>query len=227
LRILLAFLLFLPLSAQQWETLFDGKSFRGWRSPSGQTPMAGAWRIDNKCLIVRPFVSRRTDLWTEASFEEFEMEFEWRVARGANSGVKYAVEEGFTVVVVEEDKKWRRVPGPQSAAASETTIEYTKGLEYQLADDAAEPDAVANPAARAGALYNRRAPTRAAARPAGQWNQSRLIVTHQRIEHWLNGKLVLGVDLPAPRIAIRPGPIALQYHQTEAAFRNLRVRRLS
>jgi cytochrome c len=84
------------------------------------------------------------------------------------------------------------------------------------------------------------------AKTAGDWNSSRLIVKGDRFEHWLNGekvnegslsdpRVVAGVekrwkDVPAVREALlKPRPrgfIALQHHEDEVWFRNIRIREL-
>ncbi len=185
---------------------------------------------------MRPQVQHRTDLWTSAEFENFELEWEWMAQPGANSGIKYWVQDATTLVVVKEDEEWRRVPDPTHAAAGDITIEYSHGFEYQMAAPD-EPTALVKPLARAGALYELIPPSPESVRPARQWNRSRLVVSGGRIEHWLNGKRVVNATLeqiesvmrahpPNFKLERRRGPIALQYHQTAVTFRRLRVRRL-
>jgi hypothetical protein len=174
-------------------------------------------------------VQHRTDLWSVDDYGDFELEWEWRADRGANSGVKYWVQRATSLLVIEEDREWKRIPDPAESPGG-TTIEYTTGLEYQMADDAHEPDAVKRPEARSGALYGVLAPAPENARPHGQWNRSRLVVRQGRAEHWLNGKRVVAYE-PGERqgriqLERRRGPIALQYHQTRVSFRRMRVRRL-
>jgi hypothetical protein len=182
-------------------------------------------------LTAKPYVQHRTDLWSEEEYENFELEWEWRAAKGANSGVKYWVQDAVTLVVIEENVRWRQVADPREAPA-ETTLEYTRGLEYQLADDAHEPDAVKRPEARAGGLYGVVAPSVAVTKAHDHWNRSRIVVRDGRVSHWLNGKQTLSADLTVVEGKLRPplkrrrGPLALQYHQTVVSFRKLRVRRL-
>lgn len=212
--------------ASAWKELFDGRSFAGWRSPSGKTDLGGAWRIEHGTLTVRPQVQHRTDLWTVDEYDNFEMEWEWRATPGANSGVKYWVERASTLVVIKEDVEWKRIADPSVAEAGDITIEYSHGPEYQLAAPD-EPSAVKSPVQRAGGLYGIIAPQPEAVRPAGQWNRSRLVVNRGRIEHWLNGRRVVDTTPAALTAPNRQrGPIALQYHQTEVAFRSIRVRPL-
>lgn len=218
-----------------WRTLLEKDTFQGWRSPSGHTPMEGAWTISEGVLTAKPYVQHRTDLWSEEEYENFELEWEWKAAKGANSGVKYWVQRAQTLVVVKENVEWRRVADPREARG-EITLEYSTGLEYQMSDDAHEPDALRRANSRAGGLYGVFAPEAEAVKPHDKWNHSRVLVRDGRFEHWLNGKQTLGVDLAkleaglaqtrqSDRLKRRSGPIALQYHQTVVSFRKMRIRR--
>ena len=235
-RLLLIGLAVAALRGAEWQSLIHRDSFAGWRSPSGHTPPDGAWTIHHGVLTVKPFVHRRTDLWSTEEYENFELIWEWKAAKGANSGVKYWAQNFFTLVVEIENRKWRQIPDPRSARPEEITLEYSRGLEYQMADDAHEPDSLQRADSRSGGLYGMIAPSHENARPHGEWNKSRLLVDHGRFEHWLNGKRVAAFDLAqlearlaAKRFALKAkkGPLVLQYHQTEVAFRKMRVRRLA
>jgi hypothetical protein len=219
-----------------WRDLIGMNSFLGWRSPSGQTPVEGAWTVADGILTVRPYVHRRTDLWSEEEYGEFELEWEWKADKGANSGIKYWVQSAVTLVIVKEDEKWRTVKDPASAAPEEPTTEYSVGIEYQMADDAFEPTSLVRRDSRAGGIYGLIAPDPESVKPHGEWNRSRVLVKGGRIEHWLNGVCVVATGWQALderlaagrasyRIAKRRGPIALQYHQTVVSFRNMRIRR--
>jgi len=153
------------------------------------------------------------DIITKDSFENFDLSFEWRVGPKGNTGVMFHVTE----------------------AGGET---YHSGPEYQLVDNArGEP-----PLEQAGALYALYAPENAKPKPVGEFNQSRLVVDHGRVEHWLNGVKVTAYDMNSadfkarvaaskfkawPTFAASPtGHIALQNHGDPVAFRNLKIRRL-
>jgi hypothetical protein len=233
------FLLFVAVSLclasepGEWHSLLQKDSFDGWRSPSGETELAGAWTLRGGVLTVKPYVHRRTDLWSVDNYENFELEWEWKAAKAANSGVKYWVRSAATLVIEEENKKFRAIASPSAAQPGEITLEYTVGLEYQMADDAHEPDSLKRKESRAGGLYSIFPPEPEAVKPHGQWNRSRLVVRDGRFEHWLNGKRVLAYDLAMLETKIsgrrlgfqRNAPIALQYHQTVVSFRKMRVRR--
>ena len=219
-----------------WRRLLGKNSFAGWRSPSGHTPIASAWTIANGVLTAKPYVQHRTDLWSDEEYENFELEWEWKAAKGANSGVKYWVQRAVTLVVIKEDAEWRRVADPREAPDG-ITIEYTTGLEYQMADDENEPTSLQRADSRAGGLYGLFPPSPEAVKPHGVWNRSRVVVSGGRFEHWLNGTQTLGFDLAKlqerlmrnrqdDRLTKLKGPIALQYHQTVVSFRKMRIRRL-
>lgn len=228
-------LFFAVLLAGDWRNLIAKDSFQGWRSPSGGTPVEGAWRIENGVLSVRPFVHRRTDLWSAETYGDFELEWEWMADRAANSGIKYWVQSAVTLVIEKEDQKFRPIPHPAKAKPEEVTLEYSRGLEYQMTDDQYEPTSLKRQDSRAGGLYGLFAPSPETVKPNGEWNQSRLLVRGGQVEHWLNGKKVLAYDQgrlkarlketnSSLRVAEPRGPIALQYHQTRVSFRKMRIR---
>lgn len=131
-------------------------------------------------------------------------------------------------------------------AREATAQQYSVAFEMQLLDDGRHPDARSGPRYRTGALYGMIAPAASPANPAGAWNTGRIIVRGDRIEHWLNGVKVLEGSLSAEEVregaakrwgrypailrmltSPKPsGPLCLQHHGSEAAFRNLKIRRL-
>ena len=115
------------------------------------------------------------------------------------------------------------------------------GFEYQLLDDSlAEDNKI--PSHRAGALYDMIAPSAATVRPAGQWNESRLVFRGNHGEHWLNGTKIVEFELGTPRTDSllakskyrniknfaqrRTGHIVLQDHGEEVFFRSIKIRDL-
>lgn len=68
-----------------WVLLFDGKTSRGWRSPSSDQFPHGYWRIEDGFLPGEAVGSRAVDLQTAAKFRNFEIQFEWKIAQGGKS----------------------------------------------------------------------------------------------------------------------------------------------
>jgi len=204
-------------AALGFRPLLAGPGLTGWH-PFGKpgTPVEG-WELVDGVLHL-PKGAGAGDLVSDEHFGDFELVFEWRVAPGGNSGIKYRFRD---------ERALGRVLGP----------------EYQVLDDAAHPDA-ARPETSAGALYALCEP--AAEKPvrkAGEWNEGRVIARGGRLEHWLNGKRLLAIELDSTQWNERkaaskfaavedfgrptPGPLALQDHGDEVWYRNLLVRELA
>ena len=160
---------------------------------------------------------------TRETFRDFEFAFEWKVAPGANSGVKYNVSEELSIAAE-----------PVTAAL---------GFEYQVLDDSLHADAEL-PSHRTAALYDMIPPNEnKRTNPVGEWNQARIVFVGNHGEHWLNGEKVVEYDLDSPRFDSllaaskyakfegfadkRDGHIVLQDHKDDVWYRNVRVRRLA
>ena len=195
-----------------WRALFDGRTTAGWRGyrmdsmPSGWTVVDGA--------LTR--TGAGGDIITRDQFGDFELELEWKVGPGGNSGIMYRVTE-----------------------AGESS--YHTGPEMQVLDDAAHRDGLSRLTA-AGAAYGLYPAPAGVARPAGEWNAARIVARGRQVEHWLNGVKLLEYELQGPdweakvaasKFAEWPGygraergHIALQDHGDRVAYRNIRIRAL-
>ncbi len=191
---------------QGFELLFDGVSTAGWLEITGDG-FPASWRVANGCLAPIAGLAGFQDIRTVAEFVDFELRFDWRVSRSGNSGVKYRL-----------DKVDRWVVKDRAAYHARA-----RGLEYQIVDDALNEEAQADPKNTAGALYGKIAPVRAAARPVGEWNESRIVVRGLHLEHWLNGAKVVECECAGEG---KTGPVALQNHNSDAWFRSIRILKL-
>ena len=113
------------------------------------------------------------DLITEATYEQFDLRWEWKIALGGNSGVKYFVLEDEPAAI---------------------------GHEYQMIDDERHPDAKIGPHRQTAALYDVFPAHDRPMKPAGEWNTSEVIVKGTHVTHILNGKTVLEYDLGSPEL---------------------------
>jgi hypothetical protein len=235
-----------------WQSLFDGKSFAGWEDPTKKSPPGTSFVIEDGCLkaVAHPAITE--DLFTIARFRDFELEFDWKISPRGNSGVKYRIQDRVWILNEREPGKFE--DKVRAAMEHPTTVrpargqEYVIGFEYQMTDNATNPDAMRNgPRHQTAALYDMMAASRDVTRPVGEFNHSRIVVKGDRIEHWLNGEKVLDGSLKAPEIGAgvekrwgKDSPvydllvnqprqecqISLQNHGDEAWFKNIRVRRL-
>jgi len=197
-----------------WIDLFDGRSLAGWHTIGESGVRADGWEIADGCLHL-PAGATGGDLVTDTTYGDFELELEWKVAPGTNSGIKYRVAE---------------TPGASAML----------GPEYQVLDDAAQPS-TEPPQLLAASLYALYEPSAKQLAPLGSFNHTRIVARGTRIEHWLNGLRVLECDVgsadwetrrkaskfaPHADFARGRGRIGLQDHGGEVWFRNLRVRDL-
>ena len=196
-----------------WKPLFDGASSQGWRGLGMDGFPHNRWEVRDGCLHCFGGAGRTNDLITDRKYENFELAFEWKIPKlQGNSGVKYRVQE-------------KKGDG------------FAFGPEYQCMND---PDATDKQAT--GSLYDVLAPEGKKLVPDGQFNESRIVVRGNHVEHWLNGVKVVEFEFGSPRIdravakskfkntnwAREPlGHIALQDHHDEVWFRNIKIRELS
>lgn len=196
-----------------WKLLFDGQSLKGWRGYKGETPGPG-WKVQDGALVLTE--KRTGDLVTAEAFGDFELLLEWKVTKGANSGIIYRVGLG-------------------------DAHSYDTGPEYQVLDNIEGGDRF-DPKHRAGALYDLIAPPNDVTKPVGEWNVARIVVKGWHVEHWLNGVKLLATDLASPEgkamiaaskfktfpkfATVIRGHIALQDHGNVVSYRNIRIREL-
>jgi hypothetical protein len=204
-----------------WRPLFDGTSPQGWRGFKAAGFPDQGWSVVDGTLKAEK--GSESDIVTDQQYGDFELQLEFRLTEGGNSGIKYLVDESLV-------KRGR----------------HGLGFEYQIIDDQKHPDAAqGKPGTRTcGALYDLIAPAGGKKlNPPGQWNEVRLVVDGNRIEHWLNGVKLLEFQRASPELQAliadskyknmegfgQParGHVLLQAHGDEVAFRNIRIRELS
>jgi hypothetical protein len=202
-----------------WHSLFDGKTTDGWVEVTGKPFPANCWRVEDGCLKAVVRTDGFQDIRTVETFRSFELEFDWKLGKDGNSGVKYLIQR------VDE---WTNKAGREARA---------RGLEYQLADDA-NPDAASDPRRVAGSLYSVIAPVPKIPPKIGEFNHSRIVVRGTHVEHWLNGVKVVEFDTGVAAVQKHlkelakggelrlESPISLQNHSSETWFRSIRVRSL-
>jgi hypothetical protein len=203
--------------------LWDGKTADGWRGANKDQFPAEGWRMEDGILTVlgtAGTTSRKGgDIVTREKYGAFDLQFEFKLTGGANSGVKYFVTEKA---------------GDSSAV----------GLEYQVLDDEKHPDAKQGVVGNRtlASLYDL-VPSlkiKRGQRPIGEWNSGRIVVyPDNRVEHWLNGYKVVEYQRGTPvyqALVARSkyqqhenfgmtekGHILLQDHGDEVSFRSIKI----
>jgi hypothetical protein len=213
--------------------IFDGKSFKGWRGYNKETvpPM---WTIDDGALKIKGTGTGEAqtedggDLIFAYKFKNFELSIDWKVAKGANSGIFYLARE-----------------------VRRTAI-YCSAPECQVLDNENHPDAKEGRDGnrKSSSLYDMIPAVPQNAKPFGEWNNTTIVVNKGTITHYQNGVKVLSYTMWTPQWtemlqsskfsqkawplafellnncggANREGYIGLQDHGNDVWFRNIKVK---
>jgi len=209
-------------------SLFDGKTLNGWRGYKRPDAVGSRWSVQDGTLTLPPDDGKDTrgarDIVSTQTFDLFDLEWEWKIAPGGNSGLKYFVLEDRDSAI---------------------------GHEYQLIDDERHPDAKIGPHRQTAAFYDvLAAPAPRPLKPASEWNSSRIRVAPSRVvkggtrvEHYLNNVRVLEYELDSPELReaiakskfkgnerfgkLQKGHILLQDHGNQVWYRHIRIQPIS
>jgi hypothetical protein len=205
--------------SEGWKVLFNGQNLDGFRFFKNKEN--NSWEVVDGSLHAKPSApgsDKRADLVTTASYENFELSFEWKVPAAGNSGVMFHVTEEYDAP-------------------------YLSGPEYQLIDDKGWPGDPLKDTQLTGSNYDMHAaPVTKALNPTGEWNNSKIVVNGNHVEHWLNGLKLFEYELRSSEWsklkeaskwkeakgygAASTGLIAFQDHGQEIWFRNIFIKTL-
>lgn len=210
-----------------WKLLWDGKTTEGWQASkthNGTFPEHG-WVIKDNTLQVVGADGRESanggDIITTEKYKNFELLVDFKITKGANSGIKYFVD-------------------PDLNQGEGSSI----GCEFQVLDDDVHPDAKLGVKGNrtVGGLYDLIPPVDNKPFNKEGFNTARIVVKDNHVEHWLNGVKVVEYDrnnqmwnaLVAyskykdwPNFGnAESGYILLQDHGDEVHFKNIKIREL-
>ena len=202
-------------NSPDWIVLFDGATVKGLRGYKMDSFPWESWIIKDGNLKTIPG-KHGVDLISQDSFEDFELELEWKLQSGGNSGIFYfASEKG--------DYIWQSAP------------------EMQVLDNLGHQDRLRK-VTSAGALYDLIAPSKERVKPIGEFNSVRIVSKNKQIEHWLNGEKIVEYKVASETIKnlisqskfkdmplffkSSSGHIGLQGDHGEVWYRNIRIRKL-
>ena len=196
-----------------WMLLFDGTTADGWRGYN-RDDFPDGWAVEDGTITRVGWAG--SIIFGGKQFADFDLIVDWKVEEGGNSGIFYRAEEGLEDI-------------------------FKSAVEMQVLDDANHYDG-GSPYTSAGAVYGLYPAPRGVVRPAGEWNESRIIARGPHVEHWLNGVKVAEYELGSPEWAVKVagskfvewpefgtslrGYIGLQDHGDQVWYRNIRIREL-
>jgi len=203
-----------------WQLLFDGKTTRGWHTYLRDT-VGSKWQVKEGKLVFDPSQPREGggDIVTNGAYENFELQLEWKISKGGNSGIIFDVQES-----------------PKYDAT------YLTGPEMQVLDNVSADDNKKQNHL-AGCLYDMAGDTTVSKpHPAGEWNQVKIVQNKAHLSFWLNGiktfegeigseqwnKMVAGSKFSGKAFTdfakVAKGKIALQQHPGSSEWRNIKIR---
>lgn len=167
-----------PKDADGWITVFDGKTFNGWRGYN-KTDVPKRWTIDGNAIKFNGTGGGEAqeddggDLILAHKLKNFEFEFEWKVVKGSNSGVFILIQE---------------VEGEHA---------YISAPEYQILDNENHPDAKLGKDGNrmSASLYDMIPAKPQNAKPFGEWNKGKIMCYKGTIVHYQNDEPVVEYHL--------------------------------
>ena len=230
------------VDADGYISIFDGTTFKGWRG-YGKSTVPGKWTIDEGAIKFNGTGGGEAqekeggDIIFAHKFKNFELTFEWKVAKGSNSGVFFLSQE----VESTNDKGEKRMEPI-----------YISSPEYQILDNANHPDAKMGKDnnRQSASLYDMIPAKPQNSKPFGEWNTGKIMVYKGTVVHGQNGENVVEYHLWTPQWtellqaskfsqekwplafellnnlggANREGYIGFQDHGDDVWFRNIKVK---
>ena len=193
-------------------SLLQQDSLEGWTNLAGKEP-GKAWTVTDGVLHLK---GKGGDIITDREYENFILDFQWTISKGGNSGIKYRFKKF-------DKGGWL-------------------GPEYQVLDDFNTGEGL-KPKNSTATLYDiLPANDKKKLNPNTEMNRGRIVVNGNRIEHWLNGKKVVDVQVGSEAwkdgIAASKfknmegfgenstGRIMVQDHQCEVWFHKISIREI-
>lgn len=201
------------VKAQGFTKIFDGSTLKGWKHNADTTN----WTAMNGVLEHNGQQGSVNDLWSEKSYKDFTLVFDWRWSgRGPNKSQPKVMPDGSTngTVEIEELDGGIYLRGNSKSQVNLWNWPIGSGEVYGY-----RTDGKMSPEVKAGVT-----PKMNADKPLGEWNRTMITMKGDRLTVNLNGKVVIdNAQLPGVPAS---GPIAIQHHGSRMDFANLWIKEL-
>ncbi|SDR65402.1 3-keto-disaccharide hydrolase [Christiangramia echinicola] len=208
---------------KEWKVLFSGEDLEGWQTYNRDS-ISSQWKVEDDAISFAPAKGDKRIkeyLMTKDKYENFELQIEWKISEGGNSGILYGVQE-----------------------MDKYDEPYYTGPEIQILDNQKHPDAKNGLNRTAGALYDMVPPNKDVTKSAGEWNKEVIHIDHKENIGWvkLNGVKVTEFPVNGEKWknmvqnskfsqwedfgTSSKGYIALQDHDDKVWFRNIKIKEL-
>lgn len=179
-----------PKDKDGYIVLFDGKTLNGWRGYGMDTPPK-SWTVQDGAITLKgsgtgeAHAADGGDLIFAHKFQNFTLELEYKVSKGANSGIFYMAQE----VMGKVNGEYEYLPIWQSSS------------EFQVLDNANHPDAQlgVDGNRQSASLYDMIPAKPQNSKPYGQWNSVKIMVYKGTVIHGQNGQNVVEYHLWTPK----------------------------
>ncbi len=206
-----------------WIPLFDGTTLKGWHT-YGKNSTGSAWKAQDSAIHLDASVKENWqtkgggDIVTDRQFRNFDLQLDWKISEGGNSGIMFYVHED----------------------TAQYQYAWNSGPEVQICDNAKNEDGNVYKS-QAGDVYELFHTTSDKyVKPAMQWNHAEIISNNGRLRLYMNEQKVLDTtiwddawkkniegtkfkDMPGFGTYKR-GKIALQDHGADVWFRNIKIK---
>lgn len=183
------------IGAEDFKELFNGTNLDGWEQHSG----SAEYRVENGCIVGKTVANTGNSfLCTKLEYGDFELEFEFLVAKDMNSGVQFRSQFHAEETQVEIAGKVKKFPADR-----------VFGYQFEIDPSPRSFTGGVYDEARRGWLFDLK--NNEAARNAfkqGDWNKARIRCEGEHIQTWINE--VKAADFEDGMT--KKGIIALQVH---------------
>lgn len=226
-----------------WIMLFDGTSTEGWRAyngdaiPPGWVAKDGMLTFDTELGLEQNYTGGKDIIYGAEEFENFEFYLEWKLPKGGNSGIFYHLKENIENMGPPDISPEYQLIDDENYADIHDLTAYNTRVGF-------ENPSQLHPLQQTASDYAMYAanPSQKILNPVGEWNSSKIVFTPERVEHWLNGKMVLSFkpwteEWHAKKNAgkwkdadlygsFKKGYIGLQDHSSPIWFKNIKIKKL-